>query len=441
MNEVNDDQQFRPARRMVLGAALVGGAALTAGVSSTPAVATPPSHGRRPVTLTTDEMIDRARGRVASGEEPWAEVWSRIAERADEALTRAPAPYQGPSYDQHYAIGKVEATFCHDLALAYRITDDDRYATAAREHLLAWAAAQRENEWPDSFPASDGVPGAGMVIARVLTGFVDAYCLVWSTLTTEDRSAIAGWFASLVAPIKESQRIWAEEPFGAARPPYANYQYFNNHLSAYTAGLTLIGYATKDNGLVKYALEGSQNERNLRSLINGAIFTPADIGTGNEGDVMFHDQTRTADEPLPEPGEMYDRYRTADRNQGNGINYCFLNLKQMLHSAEAAYNNNYPVDWYAYVGEHGEKLDMPLNVYSKYVISGDVTIGTGYYRRDTLYGHRQVYELASRHYPDNGLIDACLGTSNRISFDSEGPGYATSLTHGRDVNWPPTAWE
>jgi hypothetical protein len=320
------------------------------------------------------------------------------------------------------------------LALAFRITGEERYAVKVRSILTDWAADAEQN--PE--PAGNRLPPAGspqgLVIGRVITIFADAYALMYHELDAQEREAVDHWFELMVTPILKSRRIWVEgENLDAGlTAPYLEQQYFNNHLGAHTMGLAAIGYARGDHRLIRYALNSPRNPRDLETLIDGAIIMPEDFGSGEPGDVWYRDPTVTDGARAPQAGEIFDRYRILINA---GLGYSLLHLGLLTTTAEMAFVNGRGRDYFDYVGPNGENFEVSYEFYADFLITGDSSARTGYYTGNPIsYGFLAMYEIAHRHYPDNAKIRKVLEVNDRVVNDGERFGYTAVLTHGVDLS-------
>jgi hypothetical protein len=378
-----------------------------------------------PVIWTTDAMLERARARVASEEEPFYGAWLKSKAQADAALGREYEPYQGEDFRRYFQTGRSHSQDVRYLALAFHITGEQRYADKAREILAAWAA-----DGKDAYPGSGSPHSAGLVIGRVISIFADGYSLVWEQMSAGEREAVEDWFRAMVPPILESQRIWQEGELPCCEPPWLDQQYFNNHLGAQTLGIAAIGFALNDQKLIRYALNSPHNPRDLRTLIDGAILMPDDIGSGEPGDLWYGDPTLTEGAPAPQPGEIYDRYRMV---AGTGFHYAHIHLRFLTLMAEMVHNNQQGRDYYDYVGPNGENFELSYEFYAEFLITGDPAARTGYYADGKVdFNMLPLYELALRQYSDSDEIREVLESRDRVAHDIETFGWTAVLTHGLD---------
>lgn len=394
-------------------------ALMTFGAVERPLTASEDTRATRPIVLTTTADLDTARQRIEQRIEPLYSTWLKTLAQADDSLPRPPDPYQGTDHEEYFRVGTRQGIQARSLALVFRLEGERQYADKARELLLAWANERRQ--YP--FNLSEPSHSAGLVIARVVVVFADAYALLYDKFDASEREQIDRWLRSLADAIQVSRRIWVHGQLPGRPTPYLGRQNFNNHLGAHTMGLAAIGYALADDALIRYALRDPANPRNLKTLIDGAIVS-------SRRDLYHGDPTLTQGAPNPQRGEVYDRYRTTE---GKGLGYCHIHLRFLTLTALMARNNGDSFDYFAYSG-NGAGLEAAFNFYSDFLLSGNTAARTGYYREDhgVDFGLLGVFEVASRIYRDNDLIRMVLCARQRVRFDSETFGWTAPLVHGAD---------
>lgn len=402
-----------------------------------PVAAEPAAGPPRPVIFTTEAEIARAVRRVADRQEPFLSSWLRTKEVADAALTKTYQPEQSYHHETWFGLARPHAQDARSLALAARITGDERYADKAREILRLWA----EDAIAGEYPGWGSPHQMGLVIGRVIPIFADSYAMLWDELSDADRSLMRQWFEKMAEATMISRNIFRYEThtcdYGECRyrgepGTYLGGNYFSNHLSAHNLGLLAIGAMFRDRKMIQEQLDSPKNDRDLRELINGAIVMPEDLGGGEaDGDLYKDDPTYTSGAPLPEPGEIWDRSRTA---QGKGLHYTFLHLQLLMLQADIAKNNN-ARDWFRYVGPRGENLELPFEIYGDFLLSADPGARTGYYVASAIeYNLVTLYELAHREYPRNAAARRVLESFDRAGFvdDHQTFGWTLPLTDGLD---------
>lgn len=118
-----------------------------------------------------------------------ARVFDRVEASAEEGLVRPPDseyPDEGPWQETYYAFGSADSDLARDMAFAYAVSGDERYAEGVRRYLL---------EWVDTHEPSITDNQIGVVIGFGLM-FQWAYDLTYgSTVYSDDeRQRIRAWF-------------------------------------------------------------------------------------------------------------------------------------------------------------------------------------------------------------------------------------------------------
>lgn len=429
-----------PIARLTVGLLIATLALLTPGLhapATTPAVADTGDSTIRPILFTTEAEIARAKKRVEDQQQPFYEAWQKTKAQADAALTTTYVPEESYNHETYFGIARPQAQDTRALALVYRITGDQRYADKARQILQLWAADALANNYPGW-----GSPHQmGLVIGRVIPIFADAYAMLYPQIPTDERTQIQKWFRKMADGIMISRNIFKTASttcdygtctYRGEPGTYLGGNYFSNHLSAHNLGLLAIGYALGDRQMVQEQLNSPKNDRDLKELIDGAIIMPEDIGSGGpNGDLYKGDPTYTEGAPMPDPGEIWDRNRTA---QGNGLHYTHLHLQLLVLQADLAKNNGNR-DFFGYVGPHGENLRLPFDVYDDFLLTADPGARTGYYVKSSIdYTLLPLYEIAHREYPQDQQIRNVLESFDRAGFidDHQTFGWTSVLTDGLD---------
>ncbi|TDE03093.1 alginate lyase family protein [Jiangella asiatica] len=449
--------------------------ALSGAAHATRTTSTTSTPGPGPVIWTTNDLLDRAKDRVARKTEPFYGAWLKTLSQAENVLGMSLPGYHGPNENTYYVRGREHSMYARDLAICYRITGERRFLDKLKELLHNWARDAIDHPYPEPprlslpggqgpyiaplavevFPGSNLPHGTGLRIGRIMPKFADAYAMVWDEMSQDERADVDEWMRLMIAPTLESRRLWAEFEYhhtdGVINlPPYFGEQYFNNHLTAHTLALAAIGYTLRNKDLVEYAINSAEHPRNLQALIDGCILMPDDLGTGEPSDLSKEDPTLIAGMPPPLPGEIWDRYRT---NGNRGMLYTTLNLRFLMLMAEMTHNNKHSHssvkgyrDYYDYVGPNGENLEISFEVYSPWWITRQASsVNSPYYDHeqedpgfDRIANDRVTHELSSwefaaRQYPGNSKIKQALQSWDRVLFDMDTWGWTAVLTHGSDL--------
>jgi len=382
--------------------------------------------------------IGKARERIRSSHGPWEVAWQRFRERVDALLKsgREPQPYVGDEEHRFYYATvwrrrrPGDGVIARDLALAYVLSRDERYAEAAIAYLVAWAnASPAPGGHMDSSKTPRGEPisgGVGSSVARGMIPFAYAYDLLYDhpSLRRADKSRIETWFRATTAQIRRGISLWHDND-------YFDRQEYQNHVVAHMTGLAVIGYVLGDREMVQFALDDPQNPRDFRELIQGTIFM--------RSDPPHHRELRYTRLPT-QTGEIYDRYRhyTARGGIPRGLQYAHLSLGLLTIAAEAACHNG--LDLYRYEADTGESLSLPYEFYADFYRIGDSTINGGYYsgesdRIGTTGDSTGLFELGLARYPNSDTLMELITSVDRSSSEHTalllGP---TVITHGIDLD-------
>jgi hypothetical protein len=126
----------------------------------------------------TDARIDTLRARLADRVEPNLTACRLVLEAADQGLSRAPRPpvrWHVPAFyrdkqghQQAKNVLRDDANASYAMALAYRITDDERYAQGAMNIIHSWVTLLREMSRRDDSSLSFSYHFPPMVFAADL---------------------------------------------------------------------------------------------------------------------------------------------------------------------------------------------------------------------------------------------------------------------------------
>jgi hypothetical protein len=173
-------------------------------VAPTTAISMAPSDPSDPSDPTGAYLIDQQelerRGRLAAdGQEPYATALTDLMLWADDAVDEVPQPVQplviegteGPFVD--------DASRAYGLGLAYSLTGEERYATAARATVRAWMDTARTTA--DTCTDHGGC-NTSLMLGRAAPGFVFGAALIAESpsWTDEDRAALEAWMHDVLLP-------------------------------------------------------------------------------------------------------------------------------------------------------------------------------------------------------------------------------------------------
>lgn len=373
----------------------------------------PDKFGPHPRLLLDKAGLDAMRERALSGQAPWQTAWNGLQARADSAIARL-GKFQPYTEDDPFGFYKAllpQAQAARDLALAWWITGDAKYAKAARQLIGIWTQAKPQ---PGTIFTKDhkSAPNKGMLIPRSLLPMIWAYDILagGDEMPEGDRTAFTGWLQTLVPQLKEGALIWEENDFFDA-------QFFQNHQAGENMGLVAIAIACGDADLLRFAVNSAENNRDFLNLVGGLILMPGD-------EVYYRDLPGA---PAPQAGEIMDRYRhfeMAGHVEGyetkpnRGIQYAMLSSHLLAITAQMLSTNG--LDLWGHRAPGGENMRLPFAFYAPIYSSMDAAAQGGFYRgeqeRLTFGGApRAVFELAAARYPDDPAIGKVLDWEGRGS--------------------------
>ena len=352
--------------------------------------------------------------RVTSSQIPHVLAWKALEKELGTEMP--PKPYVGDDGKTFYKIANRQAGRARDLALAWWITGDNKYADQAVDFLAAWSQAEPTpgREW--RLEGGDKNPNMGIHLVRGTLGFVYAADLLWDYpgFTPEKKAAFERWLRVMIPNVRACKEHWKEMN-------HFNRQYFQNHHVTHALGLAAMGSYLGDRELVQYALASPDNDRDYTDLIEGIIFMP--------GDEPHHREPDNA--PPPQKGEIYDRYRhyTAPMK---GLQYTGLSMNLMAQIAEIG--RHLGLDLWNYQAPGGETLRLPFEYYSDFYRLQDSGLKHGLYKGETdrlgkAGDSPAAFELGLARYPDSEPLRNLLWVMDRPTHRCHTLG-PVLLTHG-----------
>ncbi len=173
-------------------------------------------------------------------------------------------------------------------------------------------------------------------------------------------------------------------------------------------GYLQIGYVLGDRDLVQFAVDSPENPRDFLELLDGAIMMDGDP------EFCFVDPRN----PLPQNGEIYDRYR---KIENKGLGYAMLTLCEMMSMEETLFANG--VDINTRREPYGATMEYPFHFYADFFRLNDPSIKGGYYSGESAgvpLWHIEIFEVANRRYPGNKEIEALLHSIDRTGGEPNG---------------------
>jgi hypothetical protein len=234
-----------PARLRFLGLLLASAHAAVAQEPPTPAFTVPEVLPPHPRLFMDATELAAMKERVASSQFPHALAWQALEKEL--ATDVPPKPYVGDDPRTFSKIANRQAARARDLALAWWITGDRKYADQAVGYLAAWSQAQPlPGRGFKMLEDGQKDPGVGIHLVRGTLGFVYAADLLWDYpgFTAEKKAAFEQWLWVMIPQVRECKELWKANN-------HFNRQDFTNHHATHTLGLALMGSYLGDRDLVQ----------------------------------------------------------------------------------------------------------------------------------------------------------------------------------------------
>ena len=244
--------------------------------------------------VLTAEAVLAIRRRIAASEEPWSSAWTVFLERyADPALGRAPDVEPGPftgGGDIHFAFLKLDADSraARDLAIAYALSGDIRYARTAHDILVAWGREAHPTTLED-YAGKD----TGQLQSWGAFSFAYAYDLTKDSglYTDDEATAVTDYFRRMASALRGALDDLAADPaIGTSeRRPYE----WNDELTyrfddllvggTFTMALDLallsLASQTGDEDTIAWVLEADENPLRADRVVDRGL-RPENDGDG-----------------------------------------------------------------------------------------------------------------------------------------------------------------
>ncbi len=375
--------------------------------------------------------LEALKAHVASAEQPWKGAWENLQATVEKYASDEwqPDVYMGDNTMDYYKALMRDGDAARDLAIAYWVSGEERYARKGAAILAAWLP--KEGALPGTaFDMEVNYPNLGMLTGRSIFPYLYAYDLLKGAgkIPAGADARLEEWLRSRVEYVKQGSLRWRDSN-------YFDRQWYQNHLVADAMGLMAIAVTLRDSALMQYAVDSPINERDVKELVSGIILM--------EGQPKYYREP--GDWPT-QTGEIADRYRhfaigghykdyvtLPDR----GLQYCGLSSSLLLSIAEMGRHNG--IDVYQYVAPEGENLKLPMLFYSEFYITHDSSVNGGFYAGEDDWINAgdadtwEMWEVANKRWPGEEKFREVLRVNrgNYLSMHQLGP---VSLTHAEKID-------
>lgn len=159
--------------------------------------------------VTRDELAKRAE-MARDGLEPYATAVTHLLQEADQALRRDPRPQDPLKNDSDEFLADTQDAYT--LALAWSVTEDERYARKAAGFIMAWVEGVEDTR--HTCTAAGGRECAtSLLVSRCAPAFVFAARLLDGSgaVSDEEKSRLRSWMAKLILPAaSERANNWGD---------------------------------------------------------------------------------------------------------------------------------------------------------------------------------------------------------------------------------------
>jgi hypothetical protein len=294
-----------------------------------------------PSLIMTPAEIAVVRQRVAAGVQPEKGAYSVLLNSyVSPAMSGSPnvyaGPYKGSSLDEERAVfGQLwtDGARARDLAIAYVVSGDEKYAQKARTYLMAWAQGNTPTQWEPTELAD-----LGQLQSYGSFSFAYAYDLTFnsSVYSTADRATITKYFRAMANALQTCNAYDIDRTPG--KPPKTLdgvYDWCSLRRCRYDsvvggdfavlvqAASLALAQATDNTSLADKILKDQGFEFNLDAMLSCAL-TPTNQGDGVPG------------HPVPAPA-VYIYCNPVD-GRGSGMDYMTYNARVLDVMVQAAQN-------------------------------------------------------------------------------------------------------
>jgi hypothetical protein len=258
---------------------------------ATPMVAASPWQ---PALIFTAAQAAAVRAHIAAGDEPWATAWQAfLAEHVTAALNAPPQPLTQPyrgggQIHQAFLQLDTDSRNARDLALAYALSGDVRYARAAHDIIVAWALHAQPTSLQDY-----NSPDTGQLQSWGAFSFAYAYDLTRGSglYSSAEAAAVDAYFRRFTAALRGALDNLAADPAVGTdlRRPYEwssslTYLFQDRIIGgdftlALECAVLALAHETGDQASLDWVLHGATNPLRVDIAVSSAL-TPDNAGDG-----------------------------------------------------------------------------------------------------------------------------------------------------------------
>jgi hypothetical protein len=396
-----------------------------------------------PNVFLNQELIDAAKKRLESPEKyplthrAYQNIKALVRDFYNKTSSSQFQIYSGNNPDEYRPLVERELAQTLHLAVVCAIENKQEYCQRAADIIVAWAknkGGTRLGESNDNY-----LIGTGLDISAIFYSYAQAFQIVSSSMSNEEKKIVKEWFLDLGKQVQKSHKYWLEnlEIEGA-----------NNHLSWHNQGMLLAAIYGNDRNLLNYLM--NDNRWTYKNLVRDAIYeqdNPDNIFRENRDFAHLPIQVRTGEiydrhRSLPHPPvkeDLYNRERWWNQKvrQRHGFAYSMFHLEALMLTAHIAeLNNLYYGGSQNFMNLHNKSIRNALRFYGRYYIDypsgrsdcrsiGDLDLSPDpyngecpinyepYFGEYPAYHKTYVFALAQKYYPEDSSLYEKIISANR----------------------------
>lgn len=358
-------------------------------ISSQATCSSPQECELAPGLFVSRANLSEVKRRIQEGAQPYATAYSSFIGVANNSLELSPDPFHmdnigditfgwcsspgGEDDSLNDLVSKLlkDSSRARNLAIAFLLTDDQRYADKAKAFMNAWIEhGTLVNYYKfniDFNRASfDGIEQGfcnkswNMALDSIwqaygLINFSDAYAILTRngySISEPEKSLLGSWIRNDLLPATNSScHAWTR--WADAHPTSSSYTRYrsDNHLSWCVAGWAAAAAALNDEAIWKYAFNGGEFDDGFSGMYANPSSFEAQIGRA-----------------ILSTGEIYDQQVREEEHKG--VHYGYFSMWALSLAAQIAEVHK-GINYWTFIGSQGGSLAAAYDYYAPYC-SGDL---------------------------------------------------------------------
>lgn len=342
-----------------------------------------------PSLFVSRSNLEVVTSRISAGVQPYAAFYGTFVGAADSTLSRSPNPFfmddikqiefgwcsspGGEDNTLNDLVAKLnnDSHLARNLAVAYLLSGDERYAEKAKQFMMTWATKSTLVNFYDfninfATASFDGIEQGfcnnswNMALDSIwqaygLINFSDVYSILTRNgyvLTNQEKASLANWLRNeLFAATNAGCHAWTRwADAHTSSSAYTRYR-SDNHLSWCVAGWAAAASALNDEAMWNYAFKGGTFDDGH----SGPYANPSNF----EAQVGY---------AVSASGEIYDQAVRSSSHKG--LFYGNFSLWSLALAAQIAEVHK-GINYWTFTGSQGGSLMTAFDYYARYT-AGDL---------------------------------------------------------------------